>query len=149
MNKEQIENIIKEFLNYVGADAEFDIEQETENFYNIRLDGEELSFLIGYHGKTLDALQHLINLFIYNKAGDTTHVNLDINEYKERRKERLQEITKKYIDKVRFFDKEIHMSPMSGWERKQVHMFIGEYPDIEEESTGEGEDRHIILKKRK
>lgn len=149
MNKEQIENIIKEFLNHLKADALFEIEQDGENFYNIRLDGEELSFLIGYHGKTLDAFQHLINLFIYNQAADKTHINLDINEYKERRKEKLQEITKKFIDKVRFFNKDIDMSPMSAWERKQVHMFIGEYPDIEEESVGEGEDRHIILKKRK
>lgn len=149
MNKEQLQNIIKEFLNYLGADAEFSIEEEGENFYNVRLDGDELSFLIGYHGKALDALQHLINLFIFNKTNDKTHINLDINDYKEKRKEKLQEITKKYIDKVRFFDKEIHMAPMNAWERKQVHVFIGEYPDIEEESMGDGEERHIVLKKRK
>jgi spoIIIJ-associated protein len=149
MNKSQLENIIREFLNYIKVDAELDIEQVEEKFYTIRLDGDDLSFLIGYHGKTLDAFQHLVNLFLYKQAADETHINLDINGYKDNRKEKLQEITKKYIDKVRFFDKEIHMSPMSAWERKQVHLFIGEYPDIEDESMGEGEERHIVLKKRK
>ena len=149
MNKEELKNILINILNHLNVEAELDIDQETENFYNVRLDGDNLSFLIGYHGKTLDAFQHLVNLIIFNQSNSEVHINLDINEYKERRKEKTHEITKKFIDKVRFFDKEIHMDPMTAWERKQVHMFIGEYPDIEDESVGERDERHIVLRKRK
>lgn len=149
MNQEKLEKIIKEFLNYINADAEIAINKIEDKFYEVALDGSELSFLIGYHGKTLDAFQHLVNLFLYNEFGDETHISLDINDYKEKRKDKLLEITKKYIDKARFFDKEIHMAPMSAWERKQVHVFISEYPDIEDESMDEGEERHIVLKKKK
>ena len=148
MDKVQVEKTLEEFLSYIDPSADFSVSPIEENLYDVQIEGPELSFLIGYHGKTLDAFQHLLNLFLYTQSPDGIHINLDINEYKEKRKEKLHEITKKYIDKVRFFDKEIHMSAMSPWERKQVHLLIGEYPDIETESTDEGEARHIVLRKK-
>lgn len=151
MDKTKVKKITKDILKHLDADAEIGVEQIEDNFYDISIEGEDLSYLIGYHGKTLNAFQHIINLILYKetKDKDNAHVNLDINGYKTKRIEKLHEIAKKYIDKARFFDEEIHMPTMSPWERKHIHMLISEYTDVETESVGEGEDRHIILRKKK
>lgn len=147
---ENLEIIVKDLLKHVEAEADILIESAEEgNYHNVKIDGEDLSFLIGYHGKTLDAFQHLVNLMLYKEKEENAHVTVDINGYKEKRIEKLHEIARKYIDKARFFDQEVHLPPMAAWERRQVHMLIAEYPDVETESMGEKEDRHIVLRKRK
>lgn len=145
MNKEEIKNIIVEVLNHIGTKADVYVEQENEELYLVNIDGDDLNFLIGYHGKSLDAFQHIVNLILLNKYEEKGYINLDINNYKEKRKDKIKEITKSFIDKVRFFGEETHMPKMSAWERKQVHEIVAEYPDINEESVGEGNQRHIVL----
>ena len=147
MIKEEIKNIIIQILNHINVKADVYVEQESDELYLVNIDGEDLNFLIGYHGKSLDAIQYIVNLMILNKLDEKCYISLDINNYKEKRKEKIKEITRTYIDKVRFFSEDIHMPPMSGWERKQVHVIVAEYPDIKEESIGEGNQRHIVLSK--
>lgn len=148
MNKSDLEIIIKDILNYLEADTAFEIKDVEENIFNVDIEGDDLSYLIGYHGNTLNAFQHIVNSMVFNKHGENIRVNIDINNYKGKRADKIKEIAKKYIDKARFFDEEIHMPPMTAWERRHVHMLLSEYADIESESTGEGEDRHIILKRK-
>jgi len=55
-------------------------------------------------------------------------------------------MARSYIDKVRFFQKEVEMPRMNPWERRQIHIMVAEYDDIISESTGEGDDRRVVLK---
>ena len=58
-------------------------------------------------------------------------------------------MAKSYIDRVRFFQKDVELPPMDPWERRQIHMFVSEYDDVVSESVGEGHERRVTLKPKK
>ena len=140
-----IEEILTGIFTHLNINPEIKIE-ENENVYNVTIEGDDLNYLIGYHGYSLDALQNIVGLALFRKTEKPTTVVIDINGYREKKAEKLAELTRTYIDKVRFFEKEIQMPFMNPWERRQVHMFVSEYTDVESESTGEGRDRRVVLK---
>jgi len=120
--------------------------EEKEGIYNVDIQGEDLSFLIGYRGESLNALQTLLGLMLFKELGNWSYIVVDINGYRDKRKDKIEEITRNYIDKARFFGGEVKMPPMSAFERRQVHVYVSDYPDIESESEGEGRDRRVVLK---
>jgi spoIIIJ-associated protein len=120
--------------------------EEGEDIYKVDIQGDDLSFLIGYRGESLNALQTLLGLMMFRELGDWTYIVVDINGYRDRRRDKIEEMTRSYIDKARFFGKEIKMPPMNAYERRQVHVYVSDYPDIESESEGEGRARRVVLK---
>lgn len=120
--------------------------ENAETILNVVINGENLNFLIGRGGESLSALQHLMGIALMNKFGEWVPVVVDINDYRTKRKEKTEEIAKSYIDRVRFFNKEVALPAMSSFERKQVHEFVSGYDDVESFSVGEGRDRHVVLK---
>lgn len=150
MEKEKaIENTINEIFGFIGIDPDYYIDKQDENIYNVRIEGDDLNYLIGYRGQSLDALQTLLGLILQRKTSDWTTIIVDINDYKTRHADRIHGIAKRFIDKVRFFNDEAMLPPMNPWERRQVHVFISEYDDVESESTGEGKSRRVVLKPKK
>ncbi len=150
MNKsEEIKKLLSDILKHIGANLKIFIEETPENIINVNLEGGDLSYLIGYRGESLDALQTLVSLIMFKKTGEWTTVVVDINGYKKQKQDKIEQITKTYIDKVRFLGKDVEMNPMSPAERRQVHAFVGTYDDITSESTGEGRDRRVVLKPKK
>lgn len=119
---------------------------EEEEVFEVDVRGDRLSFLIGSRGDTLDGLQHLMALAVFNNFGDWKHIRVDINSYRAKRQEKLEEIAKSHIDRVRFFSKEVALPPMQPYERKLIHEFLSGYGDVESFSVGEGPERHIIIK---
>jgi spoIIIJ-associated protein len=94
----------------------------------------------------LNALQTLLSHFVFNENGEWAHVVLDINGYRDSRREKIEEMVRNFIDRVRFHNSEVELPAMNAFERRQVHTFVSEYPDIVSESTGEGRNRRVVLK---
>lgn len=145
MSQVFIEGKVKEILSYMEIDPTVEV-VEKEDAYQVNIEGEDLSFLIGYRGESLNALQTLLGMMLFRELGEWRYVVVDINGYRDKRKDKLEEIARNYIDRVRFFSKEVEMPPMNAYERRQVHLYVGGYPDIESESVGEGRGRRIVLK---
>lgn len=151
--KKLLETTIDQILNYIGAsptvsvieDASDENDDDTPT-YIVDIDGRNLNYLIGYRGETLFGLQYYLGLVLFQQLGEWHRVLVDINGYRESRNERLEDIARKAIDKVRFFREEVSMRPMTSYERRAVHMFVSEYDDVFTESEGEGGDRRIIVK---
>jgi spoIIIJ-associated protein len=143
--QEIIEQKLSEIFKYLDIDPNISIEQD-EEAQVIKIDGKDLNFLIGYQGQSLDALQTLVGQMLLKETGEWTPINIDINGYKDKKTDKLEEITKRYIDKVRFFENDVPMPPMKPWERRQVHMFVADYEDISSESEGRGMGRRVVLK---
>lgn len=143
--KEIVKDSLDKILEFVGVAPDIEI-FEDESVINVLIGGNDLNFLIGYRGQSLDALQSFLGLILYRKTDEWTSVIVDINDYKDRRLEKIRDITRRFIDKVRFFQNNVVMPPMNPWERRQVHTLIGEYDDIESESEGEGRNRRVVLK---
>jgi len=147
MNKiESIKPIIEELLKFYNVRYTLNVSEIDANLTSAEILGDNLSFLIGFRGETLDSLQTIINQVAFRRFGEWNQVILDINGYKKQKNEKIIEITKGYIDRVRFTQKPVEMPNMNPAERRQVHTFISDYDDIISESTGEGINRRVVLK---
>jgi spoIIIJ-associated protein len=150
MNKEDlILNTVKEIVSFMKITCEIQVVPVDEKVYNVDIIGNDLSFLIGHRGQTMDSLQNVVSLIVLKKTGEFVTTVVDINQYKKQRVEKIQGLVKRLIDRVRFFQEEVPMPAMNPWERRQVHTFVSEYDDIASESLGMGTDRHVVLKPKK
>jgi spoIIIJ-associated protein len=144
-----VNSTIQAILKFIEVSPKVTLTLQEENIFNVDIQGNDLNFLIGYKGESLNALQSLLNLIALKQLGKPTLITVDINNYKSKKMERIVEIAKSFIDKVRFFEKEVMLPPMNPWERRHVHLLVSEYADIESESTGEGPSRRVVLKPKK
>ena len=105
-----------------------------------------LNMLIGEHGNTLAALEHLLKIIVRKKYGSDSRFTIDINDYRMRGLEDLKQDVKAAAKEVRTYHKEVPLRPMSSFERRIVHLLLAEYPDITTESIGQEPDRKVIIK---
>jgi len=146
MSEQLIEKKLSEIFGFLDVSPEVEITPQEEEGYNVFIEGPDLNFLIGRYGRGLDALQTILGLMLFKETGEWIRNSVDINGYRQRRVEKLQDMAKGFIDRVRFFQNEVMLPPMAPWERRHVHIFISEYEDIESESVGEGRDRRVTLR---
>ena len=120
-------------------------EGEEESF-QIDINGEDLGALIGYHGETLSSLQLFLNLLVHRKIGEWRRVLVDIGGYRKEREQKLFDLARRTADKVRFLQTPVTLTPMPSFERRLVHMALGEEEGVETESKGEGWERRVVVK---
>lgn len=137
--------ILGDIFDHLGINPNYDVVHE-DDIVQVNIQGDDLSFLIGYRGESINALQSLLGLILFNKLGDHVNLVVDINDYRSSRKDKIEEITKNYIDRARFSGQAVEMPFMNPYERRQVHLFVSGYDDIESESTGEGRFRRVVLR---
>jgi spoIIIJ-associated protein len=148
MAKKLIKSKLDDILKLLDISPEVTIEEDEET-YKVVVEGNDLSFLIGYRGESLQALQTLLSTMVFNESNEWVHIVVDINGYRDSRREKIEEMTRSFIDRVRFHNSEIEMPTMNSYERRQVHMFVSDYPDISSESAGEGRNRRVVLSLKK
>ncbi len=102
-------------------------------------------FLIGQKGENMRAMQFLVSNALKNQGFAYTRVNVDVAEYKKQRAQRLASRAEEWMKYVKESGKPMELKPMSAADRRTVHKLAQEW-DIVSESSGEGRDRHIILK---
>ena len=112
---------------------------------NINLIGEDMGVLIGKRGQTLDSLQHLVGLVVNKNAENYIRVKLDIENYRERRKESLEVLAKNIAQKVKRSRKSISLEPMNPYERRIIHAALQDDPNIITRSEGEEPFRHVVV----
>lgn len=115
--------------------------------YNIH--SAENALLIGREGRTLEAFQTLLKVYLHNFTEDKLTVSLDIGGYKENRKRQLEILATKIAKDVARSRIEVRLDPMNSYERRIIHTKLAEWRDVYTESQGEGENRAIIVKPRK
>jgi|SRR5579884_1405971 len=103
-------------------------------------------FLIGQRGENMRSFQYLISTALKNNEYEHTRVNVDIAEYKKQRADRLRDKAEAWVKQVRDSGQPMDLEPMNAADRRVVHQLAAEY-GLTSESTGEGRERHIVLKK--
>ena len=127
---------------------QYQAETDQRDSQTIEIISSDSSLLIGKKGKNLDALQHLVNLFIIKQtpAGEKRlRITLDAEGYRGRRKEALLASVGKIVKEVKESEKSISLEPMSPHDRRIVHLALQEDPDVSTNSKGNGEERHIVI----
>lgn len=145
--KDYIQDTVKELLDLININPSVDIVDANDSMH-VTLRGENLNFLIGMHGISLQALETFMNNASYRRFPEGKHISVDINDYKMQKKEKIQDIAKRGIDKVRFFNEDVILPPMTASERRYVHTFVAEYDDVVTESMGDEPMRRVVLKKK-
>ena len=125
----------------------FEVKQN-ENQILLNIEGEKVSHLIGYKGKTIESLQSLINSMLQREDEEYAKVFVEINGYKKQKEEKLKRLANKMADNVISFRKPIRLEPMSAYERLIIHNELAKRNDVETESFGEEPNRRVMIRKK-
>ena len=118
---------------------------EDEHTLNIDLQGDDMGILIGKRGQTLDSLQYLTSLVVNKKTEEYVRVKLDIENYRERREETLENLARSIASKVRKSHKPIVLEPMNPYERRIIHSCLQNDRYVVTSSEGEEPYRHVVV----
>ena len=110
------------------------------------LHGEGLGILIGKHGQTLDALQYLTNLAAGKEFHHHYFILLDVENYRERRKDTLEALARRLAAKVKRTGEEVRLEPMAAGERRIIHLALQDDGAVTTESEGEAPHRYVVIK---
>ncbi len=148
--KFSIVNLAKEFLEKVfkamNIDAKIEINYDEANAsIDINIIGEDMGVLIGKRGQTLDSLQYLVSL-VLNKGSDSyLKVKLDTENYRQRRKETLENLGRNIAYKVKRTKKSVSLEPMNPYERRIIHSVLQNDKFVETHSEGEEPYRKVVI----
>lgn len=145
---ESLKSRVVEFLN--GLMKQFDVDGSVEvevedKELRFKILGENVGKLIGYRGETLNAIQYLLGGLKVAGEGKI-RLFLDVEGYKEKRAQTLIDLANKMADKAEEIERNVHLDPMTPYERRIVHTTLQNRTLVETESTGEGEKRHVVIK---
>jgi len=142
---ERVREVVGRVIDALGRDASVEV---TENAEEIRatVDGpDEMGRLIGRHGQTIDALQHLAWRAAFHDRDERKNVIVDAAGYRQRREEALQRQANRAASEALRFDRPVELEPMSASERKTVHNYLAERTDVETHSEGDEPERRLVV----
>lgn len=151
--KEIIIDDLKKILNLMNFNSDCLISEEEDqktknkNFNcNINVESDS-NFIIGQHGTTLQALESILRTIIFKK-GIRERIIIDINNYRESRKNNIKRLAMELADQVYREKKPQILKPMSAFERRVIHLFLENDERVMTESVGEGVERKVVIKPR-
>ena len=141
---------ISEFLENVfsamNMEVTIDIKKaEDDKVYEVELSGKEMGLLIGKRGQTLDSLQYLTNLAVNKYSDGYIKVKLDTEDYRQRRKDTLENLAKNIAYKVKRTKRPVSLEPMNPFERRVIHSALQGDRYVETHSEGEEPFRHVVV----
>ena len=155
--EEEIERMKKDaeaFLSDVFRSMEMDVEQKItydaeSGCLNCEFAGDEMGILIGKRGQTLDSLQYLTSLVVNKNQGEYVRVKLDTEEYRKRRKETLESLSRNIAGKVKRTRRSVVLEPMNPYERRIIHSALQNNRFVETYSEGEEPFRRVVVAPKK
>ena len=141
---------IREFLENVfsamNMEVTIDIKKaEDDKVYEVELSGKEMGLLIGKRGQTLDSLQYLTNLAVNKHSDGYIKVKLDTEDYRQKRKDTLENLAKNIAYKVKRTKRPVSLEPMNPFERRVIHSALQGDRYVETHSEGEEPFRHVVV----
>ena len=136
---------LKKVVSAMGLrDIEVSI-QEEESGAQLSLTGEDIGFIIGHRGETLDALQYLAGLVANHVENTYYRITLGIGNYREKRKETLEVLGRKMAAKALKTGRNCSLEPMNPYERRIIHTAVQEVEGAKSWSEGEDLARHVVI----
>jgi spoIIIJ-associated protein len=137
---------LHELFDAMGVETECEINYDEDNHkMDINLSGENMGILIGKRGQTLDSLQYLISLFVNKNSENYVKVQLDTENYRERRKKTLENLARNIAYKVKRTRKSISLEPMNPYERRIIHSALQNDRYVFTKSEGEDPYRKVVI----
>lgn len=118
---------------------------ESNRELNVDFSGAEMGMLIGKRGQTLDSLQYLISLVVNKSTSEYIRVKVDTENYRERRKETLENLARNIAIKVKKTRRAVSLEPMNPYERRIIHSALQNDKYVTTHSEGEEPFRHVVV----
>lgn len=144
---DRLRDLLEEVVDALDLDAEIEVAEDGDTLRGA-IEGDDLGVLIGRHGQTIDALEHLatrIALRGIDLEGARARVVVDAAGYRARRAEVLERQADKAAGEALRFGRPVALDAMVASERKLVHEYLRDRHDVETYSEGDDPDRHLVV----
>jgi spoIIIJ-associated protein len=141
---ERVRALVGRVVHALGLRATVDIEESADEL-RATVNGDELGLLIGKHGSTIDAVQHLAFRAANRGHEERKQVTVDAAGYRERRETALHRMADRAAAEALRYDRPVELEPMRAPERKIVHTYLSERTDVETHSEGDEPDRRLVV----
>lgn len=150
INTQPAKDFLSKVFEAMGVKAEINAAyDDEEKTLNVDIAGDDMGILIGKRGQTLDSLQYLVSLVVNKDSESYIKVKLDTENYRERRKETLENLAKNIASKVRRTGHSVALEPMNPYERRIIHSVLQNHKYVETHSEGEEPYRKVIISLKK
>lgn len=144
----EIEAVVDEIISRACCTGEIQSkivlgENDTEKII-VNIASPDAQLLIGNAGRNLIALEHLARIIANKQLEEQVNFSVDVNDYREGRKRKLENIAKNAAKKAKESQAEYELEPMTSYERRIIHKVVAEQ-GLQTVSRGEGRDRHIVI----
>ncbi|OGM21719.1 hypothetical protein A2955_03730 [Candidatus Woesebacteria bacterium RIFCSPLOWO2_01_FULL_37_19] len=142
-----LEEISNKLFNLIGTDAKATVVEDKENatfMVNVEAE-EEAGLLIGNRGKTIYSLQTVLNLILKQRTGEWYRVVVNIGDWLEKEKERLEQLAQQTKDRAKETGESQVLYNLTPGQRRLVHLYLSEDKSVDTKSEGEGENRYLIV----
>jgi len=143
--EEKIETFIKGLLEHMDSKAVPQCRKVDGNTYKVDLVGDDLGYLIGRRGDTLDAIQHLANYTVNRDVEGHIRINVDAESYREKREDSLRRYARKKAQQVLKARRRTTLEPMNAYERHVIHAALQDMENITTHSTGVEPNRRVVI----
>ena len=141
---ERLEELLDRMLEACDVDGEIDVEEDDETL-RANVEGDDLGLLIGRHGQTIDALEHLAARIAFHGESARKRVVIDAAGYRARRAEVLERQADRAVEEALQYGRPVALDAMVASERRVVHEYLRDRRDVETYSEGDEPDRHLVV----
>lgn len=145
-----VQKLIDKLLELMGTKAKAVVTEDKENEaikINIETD-EEAGLLIGRHGETLDALQVILGMMVFQESKEWARIIVNVGDWREKQEDQLKNLALQAAERARETGEPQTLFNLNASQRRIVHMVLTEEKDIETESSGEGKERYLVIKQK-
>lgn len=141
---QEIKSYLQNITKLMGIDVKIEMKKR-ENMPLFNLLAQDASVLIGKNGKTIEALQTITHQMVNSQVGEYYKFQLDVNDYKNKKRIKLERQIKQIAKEVARTKVEAHLEPMNAYERRLVHNALTNWTNVETHSEEEGPKRHVVI----
>ena len=141
---ERVRAVVASVTAALGLRASVDVEAEGEEIH-ATVNGADLGLLIGKHGATIDAIQHLAARAAYQASGERHVVVVDAAGYRERRHAALRRAADRAVEDALAYGRPVELEPMPAPERRVVHTYLRDRTEIQTHSEGDEPERRLVV----
>jgi spoIIIJ-associated protein len=143
---DRVREFMERVLDATGVEASIEVHEDADGLHAEFVgEGDDLGLLIGHHGQTIDAIQHLAYRLASHGEGDRVSVLVDAAGYRERRAMTLRATADQAVQQALSGHRPVSLDAMSALERKVIHEHLKDRHDVETYSEGQEPSRYLVV----
>lgn len=146
--EDKIRESLSQFLTQLGYASPYEVAVvfDPENkIYQVTINTSDPAVLVGYHGDTISSLQLLLAQHLHSQTAEWTSISINVNDYRQRREQALHAMADTIVNRVVSTHQPEALPPLPSNERRIIHVYLTDHPQVTTESQGEGRFRTVVV----